>query len=396
MDQLNKYYCIKAFSGLEIKPNGQASMCCDMNNQKVNIDPYYLNLNSLPLADVVNNTGWQEIRQNMIDNKPSDACEQCYVNERLGITSQRQNSNRRFASEVDYHWNNSGATTHDLIDLDMKIGNVCNQMCVVCDSASSSMLLSEDQQIFGTGNTFKVKWWRNEKLWDQLLDRFESVQRINIYGGEPLLIPEVKKFLLRVVEHGYASTIDVNFATNGSIYNEEFFDILENFNKRTILASADGHKQTFEYSRYPAKWDEFLKNIHLIKQRLDPDDFFANAYTYSAYTVFDLVDTLEFYRTQLDFDFPVWLNPVWQSFYKVDVLPSALKNKLIQDIKQTYNTDYNMNGSKDLSPIVTSLIQHSDEKNWHEFKRITKMRDKMRNISIIDVIPELEDYWHED
>jgi hypothetical protein len=53
-------------------------------------------------------------------------------------------------------------------------------------------------------------------------------------------------------------------------------------------------------------------------------------------------------------------------------------------------------GSNNLAPLVEQLKRPRVEAHWQEFKRITKARDKMRNISIIDVIPELEDYWHED
>ena len=192
MEKLNDYFCIKAFGGIEIRANGQVAMCCDMANNHVPVDAKLLNLNTNSLEDIVHNTGWKQIRQNMLDNKPSKACEQCYVNEKIGIKSQRQNSNNRFLSEAFFHAYNSDSDSHRLIDIDMKIGNVCNQMCVICDSASSSMLYNEDIEIFGRGSVFPVKWWRDTSVWDQLVEQFRNVKLINIYGGEPLLIKEVK------------------------------------------------------------------------------------------------------------------------------------------------------------------------------------------------------------
>lgn len=395
MEKLNDYFCIKAFGGIEIRANGQVAMCCDMANNHVPVDAKLLNLNTNSLEDIVHNTGWKQIRQNMLDNKPSKACEQCYVNEKIGIKSQRQNSNNRFLSEAFFHAYNSDSDSHRLIDIDMKIGNVCNQMCVICDSASSSMLYNEDIEIFGRGSVFPVKWWRDTSVWDQLVEQFRNVKLINIYGGEPLLIKEVKEFLAKLVDRGIAPGIDINFATNGSIYDSEFFDILDNFKRRNILMSADGHKQVFEYSRYPAKWDLFVENMHLIQSRLKHTDFFANAYTYSAYTVFDIVKSLEFYRKNIDFKFPVWLNPVMQSFYKVDILPEKLKQQLIQDIEKTYQTDYLIQGSENLKPIVNSLQEPTPEGSWQEFVRVTKQRDAIRGVNVLDVVPELEEYWHE-
>lgn len=394
MEKLNNYFCIKAFGGIEIRANGNVAMCCDMKNRVVDTDNS-LNLNKQSLDNIVHSPAWTQIRQNMLDNRPSEACGKCYENEKVGIKSQRQNSNNRFTNEAYFHSFNSDSETHKLIDIDMKIGNVCNQMCVICDSASSSMLYNEDLEIFGKASSFKDKYWRNPAVWDQLVEQFNNVKLINIYGGEPLLIKEVKEFLARLVDKNFAKNIEINFATNGSIYESDFFDILDNFKRRNILMSADGHKQVFEYSRYPANWDQFFENLHKIKSRLLPTDFFGNAYTYNIYSVFDLVPALEFYKTQLDFEFPVWLNPVNQSFYAINALPEKLKTQLTEQIEATYNTEYALAGSKNLKPIVNSMQTLTPAGSWQEFVRITKQRDKIRGVNVLDVVPELEEYWHE-
>ena len=394
MEKLNDYFCIKAFGGIEIRANGNVAMCCDMQNRFVDTDND-LNLHKKSLDDIIHSPAWTQIRQNMLDNCPSAACTKCYENERVGIKSQRQNSNNRFTNDAYFHAYNSDSDSHRLIDIDMKIGNVCNQMCVICDSASSSMLYNEDLEIFGNASSFKDKYWRNPAVWNQIVEQFNNVKLINIYGGEPLLIKEVKEFLARLVDKNFAKNIEINFATNGSIYDSEFFDILDNFKRRNILMSADGHKQVFEYSRYPANWDQFFENLHKIKSRLLPTDFFGNAYTYNIYSVFDLVPALEFYKTQLDFDFPVWLNPVNQSFYAINALPKKLKKQLTEQIEATYNTEYLLAGSKNLKPIVNSMHTPMPKGSWQEFVRITKQRDKIRGVNVLDVIPELEEYWHE-
>jgi sulfatase maturation enzyme AslB (radical SAM superfamily) len=210
------------------------------------------------------------------------------------------------------------------------------------------------------------------------------------------LVKEMTPFMRKLVDSGLSKNIEINFATNGSIYEEEMFDMLSTFKRRNILLSGDGSGKTFEYTRYPANWNKFIENLHLIQSRLLPTDFIANAYTYSAYSIFDIISTSKYYKEELDFKFPIWLNPVNQSFYSIEMLPDPIKQRLITEFEQTYNHGYVYTGSNNLAPLVEQLKRPRVEAHWQEFKRITKARDKMRNISIIDVIPELEDYWHED
>lgn len=389
----NRSFCVKGFGAAEIRAAGPVAPCCDA---RPSFRPY--GVNSHTLDEIFANPEWVKLRQDMLEGVPNSRCRMCYRNEEIGIRSQRQNSNDLFWEDGARFLETATANTHELVDLDIKIGNVCNQMCVICDSASSSMMRDEDEVIWGAGKGVILhdKWWRDQNTWTDMLKKCEKIKRINVYGGEPLLIKEMKGFLKSIVDAGLAPGIDINFATNGSIYDEEFFDIIQEFNKRTILASGDGHKKVFEYTRYPANWDQYLENVHLIKSRMQEGDFLAKAYTYSMYSVFDVIDACEFYKTQVDFDFPIWLNPVNQLWYAVESLPDQLKELLIERIEDTYDRDYLLSGSKDLSPIVAHIRNERVEKNWVEFKRITKTRDRLRNISVLDVVPEFKDYWNED
>lgn len=394
MTEINKHFCIKAFAGVEIRANGHVVPCCDFNS---NVTETTYNLTNYTLDEITHAEHWQTLRQNMLDNKPSVNCITCYRNEEVGIVSQRQNSNNRFHDYAVQYITKKDASTHNILDIDMKLGNVCNQMCVVCDSASSSMLFNEDEILWpGKGVTFKTKWWRTPEIWDSIIEKCHHAKLINVYGGEPLLVKEMTPFMRKLVDSGISKNIEINFATNGSIYEEEMFDMLSTFKRRNILLSGDGSGKTFEYTRYPANWNKFIENLHLIQSRLLPTDFIANAYTYSAYSIFDVIRTSKYYKEQLDFKFPIWLNPVNQGFYSIEMLPDFIKQRLAAEFEQTYNLGYVYTGSNNLAPLVEQLKRPRVDAHWQEFKRITKARDKMRNISIIDIIPELEDYWHED
>jgi|TARA_R110002153_G_scaffold125455_1_gene272533 organic radical activating enzyme len=394
MTTINKHFCVKAFTGVEIRANGHVVPCCDFNS---NVTQVTYNLQNYTLDEITHAEHWQTLRQNMLDDKPSVNCVTCYRNEEVGITSQRQNTNNRFNDQAIHYITKNDASIHSILDIDMKLGNVCNQMCVVCNSASSSMLFNEDEIIWpGKGVTFKNKWWQTPEIWDSIIEKCKHAKIINVYGGEPLLVKQMTPFMRKLVDSGISKNIEINFATNGSIYEEEMFDMLMTFKRRNILLSGDGSGKTFDYNRYPAKWDQFIENMHLIQSRLLPIDFIANAYTYSAYSIFDVIQTSKYYNEQLDFTLPIWLNPVNQDFYAIEMLPDPIKQSLINEIEQTYNLGYVYTGSTNLAPLVQQLKRPRVEAHWQEFKRITKMRDKMRNISILDIIPELEGYWHED
>ena len=76
---------------------------------------------------------------------------------------------------------------------------------------------------------------------------------------------------------------------------------------------------------------------------------------------------------------PAYLDPI--------ILPKEMKIELIEIYKKT--------NYKCLDPIINSLqstLDHYDEMNWKFFVKYTDALDKIRNQSLINVVPQFKKY----
>ena len=94
------------------------------------------------------------------------------------------------------------------------------------------------------------------------------------YHGEPLLTDTHLKILNRIpIEQ--RSKVHVMYNTNGTVridLNSDKFKLLNVFKSIDICFSLDGIEETFEYTRWPAKWESVRDNIDFwMKQLLDGD-----------------------------------------------------------------------------------------------------------------------------
>lgn len=378
-------FCIRPFVGIELSGAGNFGPCCDYRPViKDTPFPQY------SLTNLMNNPRMKETRQNMLDNRIDPRCQVCYNNEAAGIKSQRQSNNELFNNQLQTF---DSADQWKLQYLDLKLGNTCNQMCVICDYASSSMLREEDSTIWPKNKIKKItQWYRDPSAWQSIYDVSSDLKRIDFYGGEPFIIKEVWAYIKWLVDNNIANNIEVNFATNGSVFEESKFELLSDFKKVNLLVSADGTRETFEYARYPANWENVSKNIRAMHKLMRPEDYFAIAYTYSMYTVFNIVDSLEIYYNEFD-NLATWFNPVNQDFYSINTLPNNVKSELQDYFTAKYNSKYLLAGVENFNFLHETLLRPREESAWEEFIRITKIRDRMRQRDITAIAPRLKDYF---
>lgn len=375
-------FCVRPFIGLEITSQGDFAPCCDYNRK---YDGY--NLQTHTIDDVLASEEIIKLKQSFLKGERPKKCDKCWRNEANGLDSQRLNSNRDFRPVIA---DIKSADYSKIQAFDLKMGNTCNQMCVICDYGSSSMLKAETKKIFPEFRLDMLDWTRNDENWDKLNDRIQDLTRIDVYGGEPWLLKPHWKLIDRLIESGKAQDIHINYATNGSVLNDKILERLRKFKKTSVLFSADGIEKAFEYNRYPAKWNVFEENLNQMRQFQSEIQFFAIAYTVSIYSIFDLRKSLEYYT---DLGVKTWINTVNQRFYDIKSLPQKLKQIALEDLNKI--TDPLIHGGGIEGVINHISLPRENIAHWREFKRVTRMRDEMRNHHIGDFIPELKSYADE-
>jgi len=387
---VDNYYCRLPFQALEIRHNGTVSNCCDYRPGLKTVN--FLKNN---LDEIFQSQEMSSIRNTMLnENKVWPNCSRCWVKENQGIKSLRQ-----FTQQDDEFFEDFNTNTYQIKELSLKPGNTCNQMCIICDHVNSSMLLQEDSIIFPNNiETLNHHWWKDENKWQQILDRCTHLTRVKIYGGEPLLMKETLYFIQKLIDLGLSKNITLHFATNGSIINENILNMLKQFKLLEVIFSADGVGETFEYCRYPAKWDVFKQNLIDYKQYFKDNKLEHKVsvyYTVSIHNIFNIVESLEEYKHNMREPIDVHLNTVNQSYYHPKCLPLVLKHKLVDNIMGKWKGNYTTSQTYTDILNIFNTQSDQDEDNFTEFLRVTRMRDKMRGNNITNIIPELTEYYYE-
>jgi MoaA/NifB/PqqE/SkfB family radical SAM enzyme len=162
--------------------------------------------------------------------------------------------------------NNALADSTGIEHWDLKINNTCNLSCVSCNSYSSSTWGTITGPL--AKPNMKMGWHKEiEHIYPQLI----SAIHVKFTGGEPFMIPQVKKIIKYLIDATVSSNITLQFITNGTIDITSYYHLFESFKSVSIVASVDAIGERFEYLRRGAIWDQVSNNI-IDMQNSSPDN----------------------------------------------------------------------------------------------------------------------------
>jgi wyosine [tRNA(Phe)-imidazoG37] synthetase (radical SAM superfamily) len=242
--------CLMFKHGMTIGPVGNVRPCCMYMNE--DIDQRY------------NEPGWREKFDELYDaslDKWLPNCYECKAEEDRGQTSLRQQANEWFegAQGIQY-W-------------DLKLHNTCNLTCVMCNPISSSKwqtLVNDNPEEEWLGVVKKEARMRtgwHKDILPEMMEQLYDTKYLKFTGGEPLLIPHVKKIIKKLYEDEVSPAVRLSIITNGTVPIEpEFLKMLLTFKQVIFLVSIDGIEDRFEYIRQGAKWSDVEYNLKQFKQ----------------------------------------------------------------------------------------------------------------------------------
>lgn len=389
----SKTFCLHPFTHIEIANDGSVAPCC-------NFDRYYKMDNGEPatIADsfdsIVNSEYSLALKKSLLNGELHPGCHKCWRDEKSGLNSQRMRYNRKY---MDYQDQFTIHTQFKLLSFDLKLGNTCNQMCVICHPGNSSMIATEHNILFPNDkyNLAGLDWYRFSKNMEKIEKQLDTILHIDFFGGEPWLIKQQWGLLQKIIKLDRSHEVTLNYATNGSIFKEEFFETFSKFKSVSILFSADGIEDTFEYSRYPGKWDVFKNNLDQSLTYINPNLSINISYTVSIYSVFNIIKSLEYYSliSTNSNKLKVWFNLVGQDEYSIRNLPDDIKHDLIQKLKTNIDREWPLLDKNSLHALIIELQTPRNEDCWREFIQQTKTRDSVRPCQITKIIPEILQFW---
>lgn len=190
-------------------------------------------------------------------------CNNCWNTEKIGSGS------RRLAT-INWFDNNypTSNTQNELISLDWNSDNICNLSCISCGPKYSSRWRQEilNYSFSDPSDTKYINNLHSNKFW-KLLD-LTKLKRLYFNGGEPFLGQDHVEILSHLAEINQLSEIELSYNTNGTVLLDgKIIDYWKKVKLLRICISIDAVNLSFEYIRWPARWQQILTFINFLNQQ---------------------------------------------------------------------------------------------------------------------------------
>jgi MoaA/NifB/PqqE/SkfB family radical SAM enzyme len=233
--------CLIFKHGVTIGPTGAVRPCCAFEVERGTPNLYW-------------NDDWEKLHAELSKRNETewlDECAECKLSEELTGQSLRTMYNERLDNEVGIkHW-------------DFKINNTCNFACRMCNQTSSSTWANivRNNQEANWESYYDDKHntrWASEAL--EFTPLMLDASYVKFTGGEPFMIPQVKKIIEQLIEEDIAPAITLELITNGSHDLRQWSHLFERFKKVNINISIEAVGNRYEYIRPGARWLTTSKN----------------------------------------------------------------------------------------------------------------------------------------
>jgi MoaA/NifB/PqqE/SkfB family radical SAM enzyme len=344
---MNDYFCVLPYYSVETSFDdpGKNIYCC-------RIDP---------------GTDIKSIRYSIENHSKSPACSTCWRLESQGLTSEREIHNRTMDFLLDLNMENiekrSMANGFEPLQIKLTTSNLCNGTCVTCNSHLSSAWAQLEN--------VSTKYRSSD--FEQLDIDWGKIVSLSLLGGEPLLEKKNFAILEKLIALGNTNCF-VSFVTNGSIeLSDKQIGILKQFAKLNICISIDGTDKSFEYMRFPLKWDRLLHNLSIFKSLTHDVSVSCmisnlNVYYYS--------DMIEFFESRgLNYLCKQVEQP---SIFAPGNLPDSLKHMILERNKS----------HKNQVAAFLRIGRYSPEL-YSKFKNEVQRQNQLKQITLEDYLPAL-------
>jgi len=432
-----KTFCPIPWIFQAVRSNGDIRVCCQANVTKNRgvvrkEDGTAYNAGVDDLSEARNAQLMKDIRKNMLSSKWSDECGRCRQEEENKLTSRRQYERVQWKfSIVDALKSTKPDGSIDVNKsptryYDLRFGNFCNLKCRMCGPSDSNAWFEDWLKLTGK-NTFRdtsgeitieevngklcaadFDWPSSEMFWTQLENNIEYMEHVYFAGGEPMLIERHYEFLQKCIDSGYAEKIMLEYNTNGTTLPPRVVKLWTQFKEVRLGVSIDGMGSVLEYQRHPVKWTKVLKNLKTIDEL--PKNIKAwIAFTVTAYNVEHMIDFMKWKLEKSNFvkinssaikpiiTYHVAHNP---PHLNIRVLPDEYKQEITQKFEdfvlwvaeKKYDRKYVIAAESVKNGVCNYMNSESYNEQWDEFLNYTYSLDKIRNESIIEVVPSLGKY----
>ena len=389
MNLPSKTFCVLPWMHVATNAAGTMRVCCNSTPGKNGLEhpsggKYKLHKHDI--REAWNSKTMTTIRQQFLDGERPDMCERCFREEDAGVKSARQSWNEGwFCSDNDY----SNITPEPKAQyVDLRLGNLCNLKCRMCNPYASNQWVSEWNMIedplpeeeLQRLDTDTMTWPNKPKTWENLIAVADTIEEVYLTGGEPTLALAQYKLFDYLIERGLNENIILKYNTNLTNIPQRMIEYWDRFKTVKLNCSIDAYGDLNRYIRYPTNWKLVDKNL---KRFLDMKSVRVQIHT--TVQINNILHLNTWFDWVKQFDKFVYLNILNHPEYlNIRVLPPELK-QLATERLENYSIEK-------LDSTIDYMWAEDWSNRWQEYVRYTHTLDKSRKENILNVVPEFKDY----
>lgn len=403
---MNKSICPYPWMHLSAATDGNVRLCCNVTTSDPRIKDNTgscMHVSDIEnIQDAFNVDMFKDIRRKMLKGEKIDICERCYNTEDNGGKSVRNYALEKF--DIQEYVEQTDPLTGKIENvqiksLDFSWSNYCNLKCKMCSPEATNQLREEFLYFGKDFRDINLDKWTFNSLFDTIEDISPNLEEILVTGGEPLLNKDFLQYIDYLIEKDYAKNIVLVFHTNLTIMPARFLQRFSKFKHTQIHISIDGTGDTYEYIRFPGKWNIVDRNIKkLVNYIKDTDNIGAEAHAvFQSYNLHNICDLIKYFNQYKDiknfisFPYFIYAYDPWHA--GPNNVPIQFKNEYIKQIKEyitDLDTDKDTHFFKSLESCL-KMINRENSSNIEDFKAHVESRDEYRNQNAYNILPWLKD-----
>lgn len=223
--------CAAFWNHTNIRSGDRVFPCCRFKNPVQNFDG--------DVSKILFSEEYDDLRQKSLEGTKIKECSKCYLEEKLGKKSLRQEFNSEY-----------GTDTISLRYLEIGFDNICNLSCDGCWGEWSSTWAKKEGKTVPIVST------------TSFVNIPDSIEKIVFLGGEPLMTNRHIRFVKDLQE---LEKVSVVYYTNGTfLLKESDIEILKKMRHVKFIVSIDGVGVLNDNVRSGSAWNQILDFIEQI------------------------------------------------------------------------------------------------------------------------------------
>ena len=251
---MSKTFCVLPWMHLATNAGGNFRVCCNSSPGKNLILREDGNAHKLyrdDINDVWDSETYKTIRKQMLEGERPDMCVRCFREEDAGIRSPRAGYNEK--------WYKEDVKVAEVIPLDiryvdLRLGNLCNLKCRMCNPWSSSMWVKDWNKVTGTAELtpneplsksdlefmeVMQEWPDRKQTGINFVEIAGTIEEIYLTGGEPTLATSQYALFDYCIANDLAGGIKLKYNTNLTNIPQKMIDYWSHFKGVQLNCSID-------------------------------------------------------------------------------------------------------------------------------------------------------------